>query len=82
MPKTPRKPTPHTPDSALAKHLEQAELSLISAVELFGRTDKPVRDDIYRKRLTQAQETVTHLYGQELVRIRGPLRAPRRRKAS
>lgn len=81
MPKPPKKPASPAPDQRLAQHLEQAEAHLIGAVELFQSANKPVRDDIYVKRLTQAQETVTHLYGQELVRIRGVVRMPRRRKA-
>lgn len=81
MPRLPTKQPPKTPDKELAHHLEHAENHLISAVELFVKAKhKPQRNDHYVKRLTNAQETVTSLYGEELIRIRGPIRPPRRRK--
>lgn len=67
-------------DDELAEHLMQAEHHLIGAVNLFSRASRPVREGGYQKRLIGAQETITSLYRQELVRIRGPLRAPRIRK--
>lgn len=80
MPRLPRSEVVKTPDQQLAHHLDRAEDHLISAVELFGKPKKPERNDHYIKRLTTAQETVTSLYGEELVRIRGPFRPARRRK--
>lgn len=77
MPRLPKTQAPKTPDQELAHHLEHAENHLISAVELFGKAKKPSRSDTYVKRLTHAQETVTSLYTEELVRIRGPIRPPR-----
>ncbi len=82
MPRSAKNSASKTPDKELAYNLEQAEIHLISAVELFGKVNKPVRDDIYVKRLTNAQESVTHLHRQELVRQRGPQRAPRSRKTA
>lgn len=61
-------------DEQLAEHLKQAEAHLIAAVELFSRKHKPHRTTAYLKRLTQAQELVTSLFREELVRMRGPLK--------
>lgn len=72
--------TPKTPDDYLAHHLEHAEDHLISAAKLFEEDDKPKRNEMFVKRLLTAQETVTSLYGEELIRIRGPLRPPKRQR--
>lgn len=82
MPKSAKNQRSKSPDQRLAHHLEQAEDHLISAVEMFGETDKPVRNELFVRRLTKTQETVTALYREELVRRRGPFRVPRGRKAS
>jgi hypothetical protein len=73
---------PKTPDQWLAHHLEQAENHLISAVELFAKMNKPNRSELYLKRLIKTQETITALYREELVRIRGPFRPSRGKKAA
>lgn len=67
-------------DEKLAEHLKQAEHHLIEAVKLFSELPRPIREAWYLKRLAGAQETVTALYRGELIRIRGPLKAPRARK--
>lgn len=79
LPRLPRSQEPKTPDAELADHLKHAENHLIEAVKLFEQPKKPKRGDRYLQRLTTAQETVTSLYGEELVRIRGPQRPPRLR---
>ena len=66
-------------DDALAEHLRIAEEHLIKAVELFARKHKPDRTLAYIKRLMSAQETITSLYREELVRIRGPVKKGRKR---
>src|SRR3954471_8420919 len=68
-----------TVDNELADHLKEAEHHLIEAINLLSR-HRPVRGAIYIKRLGGAQETVTALYREELVRMRGPLKPPRVRK--
>lgn len=80
----PPKPVPKKPtsvDDQLAEHLKQAEHHLIGAVELFLGEEKPQRRMGYQGRLQQAQEAITTLYAEELVRIRGPQR-PERKKRS
>lgn len=52
-------------------------------MELFVKlpeAERPKRNEKFVRRLTNAQETVTSLHGEELIHIRGPLRPPRRRK--
>lgn len=61
-------------DDELTNHLQQAEDHLIAAVELFTKRKSPDRTGDYIQRLTKAQETVTLLLREELVRIRGPLK--------
>jgi hypothetical protein len=73
MPKTPP-PKIMTPDQQLAEHLEKAEEHLIAAVKLFSRKTAPDRHRDYLPRLVRAQESVTTLFREELVRIRGPIR--------
>lgn len=80
LPRFAKKSAPKTPDHQFAQHLEQAENHLISAVELFGQAKKPDRNEMFVKRLVRAQETVTSLRAEELVRIRGPIRPPRGRR--
>lgn len=63
-----------TPDEELAFHLEKAEHHLIKAVRLFEREAKPERHHDYVGRLIRAQELVTWLHREELVRIRGPIK--------
>jgi hypothetical protein len=62
------------PDEELAYHLKHAEEHLIKAVELFFREHKPERHKDFVERLTRAQETVTWLFREELIRIRGPIK--------
>lgn len=71
---------PKSVDDELTEHLKQAEDHLIEAVILFSRPRKPVRRGGYQQRLIQAQEAITGLYREELVRIRGEVRPPRVRK--
>lgn len=66
-------------DAALADHLKHAEDHLIEAVKLFSGPKKPQRRPDYTQRLIKAQETITTLYREELVRIRGPLGIKRRK---
>lgn len=73
-------PNPKSVDDELAEHLKQAEHHLIEAINLFSRPRRPIREVRYLKRLTGAQETITALYREELVRIRGPLRSKRGKK--
>lgn len=83
LPRFAKKSDHKTADEQLAHHLEQAENHLIGAVEQFGGANKPKRNEMFVKRLAHAQETVTSLHAEELIRIRGPLRPPRgRRKKS
>lgn len=63
---------PKTVDEKLAEHLKIAEEHLIEAVELFVNPGRPSRHAGYRSRLIMAQESITALYREELVRIRGP----------
>ena len=63
-----------TVDQLLADHLEQAEDHLIKAVKLFARKVGPERNKDYLPRLVRAQEMVTVLMREELIRIRGPLK--------
>lgn len=72
MPKT--TPKIQTVDQKLAEHLEKAEEHLIAAVKLFGRKTPPDRHKDYVARLVRSQETVTTLFREELIRIRGPIR--------
>lgn len=60
-------------DDQLAEHLKQAEYHLIEAIKLFYGPRPPIRVSHYQKRLERAQELVTGLYREELVRMRGPL---------
>lgn len=80
----PPKPVPKKPtsvDERLAEHINQAETHLIAAVELFLGEEKPKRREGYQGRLTQAQEAITALNMEELVRIRGPQRPKGRKKS-
>lgn len=61
-------------DQQLADHLNKAEEHLIAAVKLFENSNHPQRTLDYISRLTRAQEMVTHLFREELVRIRGPIK--------
>lgn len=63
-----------SPDDVLTHHLEKAEEHLIKAVRLFERKVKPERHPDYLARLTRAQELVTWLFREELIRIRGPIK--------
>lgn len=80
--KTTRKVKPTVPDvdHELAEHLKQAEHHLIEAIKLFSRPRNPQREAWYLERLERAQIAVTGLYRAELLRIRGPLKAPRSRR--
>lgn len=61
-------------DQKLADHLRIAEENLIAAVKLFEAKQHPQRTLDYLSRLTRAQEMVTHLFREELIRIRGPIK--------
>jgi hypothetical protein len=61
-------------DKELADHLKQAEEHLIAAVKLFQNKKAPKRTLAYMTRLDRAQELVTGLFREELVRIRGPIK--------
>lgn len=63
-----------TKDQLLANHLQKAEEHLIEAVKLFNNKQSPERPQFYVERLTRAQETVTALFREELVRMRGPIK--------
>lgn len=76
MPKKMSPPTPkiHTVEDELTEHLTKAEEHLIAAVKLFQRKARPERRMDYQRRLVRAQEMVTTLLREELVRIRGPIK--------
>jgi hypothetical protein len=80
LPKPEKKTVRKTPDEQLAEHLGHAERHLIDAANLFDLANKPRRREGYFDKLVRAQETVTSLYAEELIRIRGPQRPPKRRK--
>lgn len=61
-------------DDQLTGHLKRAEEELIGAVNLFADHQKLERRTGYLTRLARAQELVTGLHREELVRIRGPQR--------
>lgn len=61
-------------DDVLVEHLKQAEHHLIEAVKLFSENPSLERRVGYLVRLVRAQEIVTGLHREELVRIRGSLR--------
>jgi hypothetical protein len=63
-----------SPEDRLSEHLKFAEHHLIEAVKLFAKANKPERSKEYVKRLDKAQELVTGLFREELVRIRGEVR--------
>lgn len=69
-----------TVDQELAEHLESAEEHLIAAVKLFARRMPPNRSKDYLPRLVRAQEMVTTLFREELIRIRGPLKVAVKRR--
>ncbi len=66
-------------DDQLAEHLKNAEDALIGAVKLLSGQSKPLRRESYCRRLILAQETITSLYREELVRIRGPIKIRRKK---
>lgn len=66
-------------DDQLTAYLNTAEEALIGAVNLFADNPKLERRVGYLTRLVRAQELVTHLHREELVRKRGPLRGKRGR---
>lgn len=61
-------------DKELASHLKIAEEHLIEAVKLFNLNNQPKRTRDYVTRLIRAQETVTALFREELIRLRGPIK--------
>lgn len=67
-------------DDQLTEHLKQAEHHMIAAVKLFLENKKLSRRLGYFSRLVQAQESITSLHTEELVRVRGPMR-PKKVKA-
>lgn len=56
-------------DAELAEHISKAEHHLIEAVLLFEK-DGTVRTRAFQDRLTRAQEIVTSLNSEELIRAR------------
>jgi len=69
-----RKKDPMTMDNQLAYHIDQAEDHLIASVELFGEHRTLKRPTGYFSKLVRAQELVTGLNREELVRVRGAQR--------
>lgn len=69
-----------TIDDQLTNHLKVAEEHLIEAVKLFADRKQLTRRVGYLTRLVRAQEIVTGLHGEELIRARGPLKPPKRSK--
>lgn len=63
---------PKSVDDRLSNHLRVAEEHLIAAVNLFAKNQKLDRRVGYLTHLVRAQELITCLYREELVRIRGP----------
>lgn len=61
-------------DQELADHLKKAEEHLIAAVKLFSEKKPPKRTLHYMSKLDRAQELVTGLFREELIRIRGPVK--------
>lgn len=61
-------------EDQLTHHLKIAEEHLIEGVRLFERKHPPKRTLAYINRLVRAQEMVTLLHREELIRIRGPLK--------
>lgn len=66
-------------DKELATHLKKAEEHLIAAVKLFARKTPPERNADFFKRLVRAQELVTWVRRDELVRMRGVIRVATKR---
>lgn len=64
-------------DDQLTAHLKVAEEELIGAVNLFANHKTLNRRVGYLTRLVRAQELITGLYREELVRQRGPQRRKR-----
>lgn len=64
-------------DDQLVEHLKQAEENLIGAVNLFAENKTLNRRVGYLSRLVRAQELITGLYREELVRLRGSKRGKR-----
>jgi hypothetical protein len=67
-------------DRELANHLKKAEEHLIEAVKLFEGKKHPDRTQHYIERLDRAQEMVTGLFREELIRIRGPIKMTVRKR--
>ena len=65
-------------DDQLTEHLKEAEKHLLGALKQFDN-HKLTRRVGYLARLVRAQELVTTLYREELVRIRSPHRPGRRK---
>jgi len=68
---------PLSVDQELSRHLKVAEEELIAAVKLFAERKNLSRRVGYLTRLVRAQELVTGLFREELVRERGPMRKRR-----
>ena len=67
-------------DDQLVEHLKEAETHLIGAVKLFSENRALSRRVGYFPRLVRAQELITALYREELVRMRGPMGAKGRKR--
>jgi len=61
-------------EKELATHLRKAEEHLIEAVKLFARKGAPERSIDFQNRLIRAQELVTWVRRDDLVRMRGLIR--------
>lgn len=64
-------------DDQLTEHLRHAEHHLIAAALLFFEKKHPDRRADFVDKLGRMQEGVTSLMREELVRRRGPVKAPR-----
>jgi hypothetical protein len=67
-----------TVDDQLTNYLDVAEDALIGAIKLFSEHPKLQRRVGYLTRLARAQELITGLHREELVRKRGPMNRKRR----
>lgn len=67
-------------DDRLTNHLMQAEYHLLAAAGVLSGQSRAFRRVGYQSRLLGAQEAITGLYREELVRERGPMRPGRRNR--
>lgn len=67
-------------DDQLTEYLTSAEDALIGAVKLFSEDRKLNRRVGYLTALIRAQEAITGLRGEELIRKRGLMKPPKTRR--